>query len=67
LLREKGCEFTVTDNQEISNLIGTDYIAEEHLEDHSSTKEIILKTIKSEAPELLELVNELLNEIVIED
>lgn len=67
LLREKGCEFTVTDNQEISTLIGTDYVAEEHIEDHSSTKEIILKTIKSEAPELLDLVNELLHEIVLED
>jgi predicted phosphodiesterase len=67
LLREKGCEFTITDNQEISNLIGTDYMTEDHLEDHSSTREIILKTISAEAPELLDLVNSLLHEISIED
>jgi DNA repair exonuclease SbcCD nuclease subunit len=67
LLREKGCEFTVTDNQEISELIGTDYVNEDHLEDHSSTKEIILKTIGVEAPELVELVTELLSEIAIDD
>jgi hypothetical protein len=67
LLREKGCEFTVTDNQEISTLIGTDYVKEDIIEDHSSTKEIIMKTIGLESPELIELLNELLSEIIIED
>jgi predicted phosphodiesterase len=67
LLREKGCEFTVTDNQEISILIGTDYVNEDHIEDHSSTKEIILKTIGAEAPELIDLINELFSEIAIDD
>lgn len=66
LLREKGCNFKVTNNVEISLLIGTDFVQEED-EDSVSTRELILKTIKDEAPELMDIVNELLQETEQED
>jgi len=60
-LRRKGFEFTVTNNVEISNLIGKDYISNDY--ENTSTTELIITTIKKEAPDLLELTNNLLSEI----
>ena len=67
LLREKGCEFKVTNNVEISEMIGTDFMQDVDDEDGISTRELILKTIQDEAPELMSIVNELLEETAQED
>ena len=66
LLREKGCDFKVTNNVEISNLIGTDYVHESD-EEHVSSKQLVVNTITAEAPELVELMNEIFEEITQEE
>lgn len=63
-LRRKGCEFTVTNNVELSNLIGEDYVNDE--DDNISTTELIISTIKNDAPDLLDLTNSLISEIETE-
>jgi len=63
-LRRIGCEFTVTNNVELSNLIGDDYINDD--DENISTTELIISTIKNDAPDLLDLTSSLISEIETE-
>jgi len=60
-MNKAGLKSAVIDNQEISKIIGTDYIAEN--KDLDDTRSFILSTVKKEKKDLLPLVIEILAEI----
>jgi hypothetical protein len=53
---------TVIDNQEITEIIGTDYIEEENV-NIDDTRTFIIKSIKEEKPELIKLFTKILEDI----
>ena len=60
LLRQENIDFEIINNQEITNLINTDYIANNDFV--LDTSKFILDSIKSENTELFKLAAEILNE-----
>lgn len=61
-MNESGIKSTVVNNEELSELIGTDYIEETEL-DISDTRTLIIETVKSNKDSLLPLLNSILVDI----
>ena len=62
-MKESKVQATVIDNQEISEIIGTDYINNTDSAGHTDTSTLISDTVKEHKPELLPLLVEIFQEI----
>jgi hypothetical protein len=63
-LKQQGLEFEITNNVEISNIIGESYIeTEDHHSIPSSSKTLIKETIKKKHPTLVPVLEELFREL----
>lgn len=62
-MKESEVQATVIDNQEISEIIGTDYINETEEQTHKDTRTLIVDTVKEHKEELLPLLIEIFQEI----
>lgn len=62
-MKESEVQATVIDNQEISEIIGTDYINETEEQEHKDTRTLISDSVKEHKPELLPLLVEIFQEI----
>ena len=62
-MKEAKVQATVIDNQEISEIIGTDYINETTEMDNKDTRTLVIDTVKEHKEELLPLLIEIFQEI----
>ncbi len=62
VLKENGIPFTIINNQFISELIETDFV-DDTQEEMMSSRELILKTIKEDNPNVVPLLNEIFAEL----
>jgi len=65
-MKKADIKTSVVNNQELSELIGTDYIVDTNTIDQKDTQTLIVETVKANREDLLPLLNELLSEIQTE-
>jgi len=64
LLKEKCINFTLINNQLVTELIEIDYVGDEEIpEDNESTRQLITRTVKENNPSLVVLLNEIFTEL----
>jgi DNA repair exonuclease SbcCD nuclease subunit len=63
IMKEQGLHFDITNNVEISNIIGDDYIQDNEQHLPSSSKNLIKETVKQNYPELLKSLDDLFKEL----
>lgn len=61
-LKESGIKTTIIDNQEISEIIGLDYISEEDINEQDTTG-MVINTVRDNRPDLVPLIQDILSEI----
>ena len=62
-MKEANLTPSIVDNQEMSKIIGTDYIEADDNLNVEDTRTLVLNTIKDNRPDLINLMTELLSEI----
>lgn len=62
-MKESKIQATIIDNQELSEIIGTDYINEDKNNHFEDTRSLVTNTVKDSRPELLSLIIDILTEI----
>jgi DNA repair exonuclease SbcCD nuclease subunit len=62
-MKKAKVQTTVVNNQELSEMIGMEYIVDEEHIEQKDTKTLIIDTLQSSKPELMTLLNSLLSEI----
>lgn len=62
-MKKADLKTSIVNNQELSEIIGTDYILDNEAIDQKDTKSLIIDTIKETREDLLPLLNELLAEV----
>jgi len=62
-MKKADLKTSIVNNQELSEIIGTDYIVDADAIDQKDTKSLIIDTVKENREDLLPLLNELLAEV----